>query len=268
MTSGSCQKLDFEVEFAAIIGQGSEMGKAIDVDQAEYYIFGFVLLNDWSARDFQQTEPAGPFTCKNFATQISPWIVPFEALEPFRVPPTKAGVSRHRVLLLCFTNLEQRPMLDYLTQKEINSAYEIPLRATLEGEYASGIQMYRLTHTPAVGSQKYQVAECNTKFVVFSLAQMIAHHTRGGCPLRPGDILATGTMSGPTRPEEGCFLELSRYGTDPYEMLAIEEPSKDRIHRTFLEDGDVIEFTAQVRASGESHNIGFGVCRGRVLPSN
>lgn len=90
--SGLCQKLDFEVEFAAVIGQGSEFGRAIDVEQAEDHIFGFVLLNDWSARDFQKNEPAGPFTCKNFATQISPWIVPFEALEPFRVPPTKAGV--------------------------------------------------------------------------------------------------------------------------------------------------------------------------------
>jgi fumarylacetoacetase len=91
--SGICEKLDFEVEFAAIIGQGSRMGTSIDVDKAEDHIFGFVLLNDWSARDFQKAESAGPFACKNFATQISPWIVPFEALEPYRVPPTKAGVG-------------------------------------------------------------------------------------------------------------------------------------------------------------------------------
>ena len=91
--SGLCQRLDFEVEFAAVIGQGSEMGRAIDVDNAEDHIFGFVLLNDWSARDFQKSEPASPFTCKNFATQISPWIVPFEALERFRIPHTQSEVS-------------------------------------------------------------------------------------------------------------------------------------------------------------------------------
>lgn len=88
-----CQKLDFEVEFAAVIGQGNQMGEAIDVDRAEDHIFGFVMLNDWSARDFQKNEPSAPFSCKNFATSISPWIVPFEALEPFRIPPTAAGVS-------------------------------------------------------------------------------------------------------------------------------------------------------------------------------
>ncbi len=93
--SGLCQKLDFEVEFAAVVGRASQMGQAVDVDQAEDHIFGFVLLNDWSARDFQKNESSGPFTCKNFATQISPWIVPLEALQPFRVPPTKAGVSRY-----------------------------------------------------------------------------------------------------------------------------------------------------------------------------
>jgi len=90
--SGPCEKLDFEVEFAAVIGKGSQFGEAIDVDHAEDHIFGFVLLNDWSARDFQKNEGTGPFTCKNFATSISPWIVPFEALEPFRVPLTEAGV--------------------------------------------------------------------------------------------------------------------------------------------------------------------------------
>lgn len=96
--SGLCQKLDFEVEFAAVIGKGNEFGNAIDVDQAEDHIFGFVLLNDWSARDFQQNEIAS-FTSKNFATQISPWIVPFEALEPFRVAPTEAGVSENMTIV-------------------------------------------------------------------------------------------------------------------------------------------------------------------------
>ena len=120
-----------------------------------------------------------------------------------------------------------------------------------------------------VDSQRYFVAECNTKHVVFSFAQMIAHHTRGGCPLRPGDILATGTMSGPTKQEEGCFLELSRYGTDPYEMDAEAGAStKSKIRRTFLEDGDLIEFTSQVRSGNGLGNVGFGACCGQVLPGN
>ena len=111
------------------------------------------------------------------------------------------------------------------------------------------------------------MAECNTKHVVFSFAQMIAHHTRGGCSLRPGDLLATGTLSGPTRQEEGCLHELSRYGVDPYEMAA-EGSSTSKLRRTFLEDGDVIELTAQLRASVRLGNVGFGVCQGKVLPPN
>lgn len=116
-----------------------------------------------------------------------------------------------------------------------------------------------------VASQKYQASNCNTKHVVFSFAQMIAHHTRGGCPLRPGNLLATGTMSGPTRPEQGCFLELSRVGAEPYEMAAVNSPER-KLTRTFLEDGDIVEFTCQVRSSDGSGNVGFGSCRGEVLP--
>jgi fumarylacetoacetase len=116
-----------------------------------------------------------------------------------------------------------------------------------------------------VDSKRYHVAECNTKFVVFSFAQMIAHHTRGGCPLRPGDILATGTMSGPTRAEQGCFLELSKNGTNAYEMEA-EGSSGSKISRTYLEDGDAFEFSAHLPSEG-CYGIGFGVNRGHVLPA-
>jgi fumarylacetoacetase len=116
-----------------------------------------------------------------------------------------------------------------------------------------------------VASQKYQLSNCNTKHAVFSFAQMIAHHTRGGCPLRPGNLLATGTMSGPTRPEQGCFLELSRVGAEAYEMRAVG-PSENKLSRTFLEDGDIVEFTCQLRPSDGSGNVGFGACRGQVLP--
>ncbi|KIW93877.1 fumarylacetoacetase [Cladophialophora bantiana CBS 173.52] len=232
--SGTSRNLDFEVEFGVVIGQPNQMGEAVPVDQAEGHIFGFVLLNDWSARDFQKWEPSAPFTCKNFGTSISPWIVPFEALEPFRVSPIKVD----------------RPLPDYLMQKETKSIFEVPIRAILE-----------VDHT------RYAVAECNTKFMVFSFAQMIAHHTRGGCPLRPGDIMGTGTMSGPTKAEEGCFLELSRYGEQPYEMSA-EGSSGERIRRTYLEDGDIVEFAAQIRTKDGLGNVGFGICRGEVLPAN
>lgn len=124
-----------------------------------------------------------------------------------------------------------------------------------------------MTDTLTGNSERYLVAECNTKFVVFSFAQMIAHHTRAGCPLRSGDILATGTMSGPTRQELGCFLEHIKYGADPYEMAA-SGSGGDKIRRTFLEDGDMIEFTAQIRPKDGVGNVGFGALRGRVLPGN
>ncbi|OQV00213.1 hypothetical protein CLAIMM_05741 [Cladophialophora immunda] len=233
--SGPSQNLDFEVEFGMVIGRPSQMGKAVPVDQAEEHIFGFVLLNDWSARDFQKWEPSAPFTCKNFATSISPWIVPFEALQPFRVSPINVD----------------RPLPDYLRQNETRSIFEVPIRATLE-----------------VGKTRYAMAECNTKFMIYSFAQMIAHHTRGGCPLRPGDIMATGTMSGPTKSEEGCFLELSRYGTQPYEMWAEGSSSGESIRRAYLEDGDMVEFSAQIGTNDGPGNVGFGICCGEVLPAN
>lgn len=133
--SGACQTLDFEVEFAMVIGRASQMGTAVGVDQAEDHIFGFVLLNDWSARDFQKNEPAAPFTCKNFATSISPWIVPFEALQPYRASPIKANVSlsASKLSMLKVTDGKQRPLSDYLVQKDTKSIFEVPIRATLEG---------------------------------------------------------------------------------------------------------------------------------------
>ncbi len=118
-----------------VIGRASQMGTAVGVDQAEDHIFGFVLLNDWSARDFQKNEPAAPFTCKNFATSISPWIVPFEALQPYRASPIKANVSlsASKLSMLKVTDGKQRPLSDYLVQKDTKSIFEVPIRATLEG---------------------------------------------------------------------------------------------------------------------------------------
>ncbi|RVX67074.1 hypothetical protein B0A52_08317 [Exophiala mesophila] len=231
--SGLCQKLDFEVEFAAFISTGNEFGTSIPVDEAEDHIFGFVLLNDWSARDFQKNEIAS-FTSKNFATSISPWIVPLDALEPFRTAPVNGD----------------RKLPDYLVQKMKQSAYDIPVKATLK-----------------VDDQSYHIAECNTNNVVFSVAQMIAHHSRGGCALRPGDLLATGTISGPAKEKEGCLMELSYSGTKAYTMSSIEEPSKT-IQRTYLEDGDEVIFTAQLDRKDGLGKVGFGSCAGKILPGN
>ncbi|KAJ9608504.1 hypothetical protein H2200_007492 [Cladophialophora chaetospira] len=131
--SGLCQKLDFEVEFAAFISTGNDFGSSIGVEDAEEHIFGFVLLNDWSARDFQKNE-IGPFTSKNFATSISPWIVPLDALEPFRTTLTHGDVSNREQMPLYASNEFQRQVPDYLVQKNTNSAYDIPVRATLDGK--------------------------------------------------------------------------------------------------------------------------------------
>ncbi|KAJ5611969.1 hypothetical protein N7528_009074 [Penicillium herquei] len=217
-TFGPCQKLDIEVEFAAFIGQGNTMGSSIHVDDAESHIFGFVLLNDWSARDIQvwESAPLGPFNGKNFATTISPWVVPLEALESYRELPLRMVTKR--------LGVHMRP--------GSNSLLFID---------ASG---------------RYSMFECNTKNVAFSFAQMLAHHTAGGCPMRTGDLIATGTLSGTSRQTLGCLLEASRNGTDPFEMET-EGLEKRRNNRRFLEDGDTVLFFAP----------GFGDCRGQVLPS-
>ncbi|KEF57344.1 fumarylacetoacetase [Exophiala aquamarina CBS 119918] len=229
---GPCQKLDFEIEFAAFISHGNELGSPIPVDEAEDHIFGFVLLNDLSARDIQAFEATimGPFQGKNFGTSISPWIVPFDALEPFRTAPK-----------------EPRQLAQYLTEKKTESAYNLPIRASLE-----------------VDSQKYHMVEGNTNNVIFSFAQMIAHHTRGGCPLRTGDLIGTGTVSGPEREQIACLLELSLVEKEGTEFAALDA-SIGTVRRTFLEDGDVVEFTAQAKSS--EGNVGFGHCRGQILPA-
>ncbi|RFU31445.1 hypothetical protein B7463_g4871, partial [Scytalidium lignicola] len=226
---GPCQSLDFEVEFAAFIGQSNEMGDSIDVNDAENYIFGYVLMNDWSARDIQfwESTPLGPFNGKNFCTTISPWVVTPDALEAFQT-----------------TLIQSNPKFPYLDQHKKESVYDIPIQVSLETETA-----------------KYNVSECNTKNVIFSFAQMIAHHTAGGCPLRTGDLIATGTLSGATRKELGCLLEITRNGAELYEIEAVNA-AKEKINRSYLEDGDMVEFIAHVR--GKMGRVGFGACRGRI----
>ena len=159
----------------------------------------------------------------------------------------------------------QRKLPDYLTEKRKKSAYNISIRATLEGEEFPRYMCYAKLRSIA-NSENYRVADCNTNNVIFSFAQMIAHHTRGGCPLRTGDLIATGTLSGPHLENAGCLLEQTRGGKEPYEMVA-EESSKGSVRRTFCEDNDTIIFTAQAKSSDELGNVGFGTCQGKVLPA-
>lgn len=225
---GPTRELDFELEVGLFIGRGNELGRPISVLRAVNQVFGFVLVNDWSARDLQQWEyqPLGPFLGKNFATTISPWVVPAAALEPFRCegPPH---------------DIEPLP---YLRSKG-SQAFDIHLQAALQTS-----QM----ESPHV------VARTNLRHLYWSPVQLVAHHTVGGCNLRPGDLLATGTISGPAPDSLGCLLELTHRGESPLTLPTGEQ-------RTFLADGDTVTLTGW--CEGPAYRIGFGECRGRILPA-
>jgi len=223
----SCQ-LDLELEMGWFIGPGNERGKNIALENAEEQIFGLVLVNDWSARDIQSWEyqPLGPFLAKSFATSISPWVVPLEALEPFRV----AGPEQ-----------EPEP-LPYLRTNKPGS-FDIHLEVNLKGE---GMKNSKTISTS------------NFRYLYWSMAQQIAHHTVGGCNLRPGDLLASGTISGPKKEMRGSLLELTWRGTEPIEIENGEQ-------RVWLEDGDQLTITGWCQ--GEGYRIGFGEVTGRVLPA-
>jgi len=220
--------LDFELEMGALIGTGNKLGEPITIDSAMDHVFGFVLLNDWSARDIQRWEyqPLGPSLSKSFATTISPWVVTMDALAPFRVP-----------------QLAQEPVpITYLATREPFS-FDIRLEVSL----ATGKQ-----ETP------HKIAVSNFSHLYWSVAQMIAHHTIAGCNLRPGDLLGTGTISGPTPESCGSMLELTWRGTRPLEL-----PSGEK--RSFLSDDDTVVMTGICESEGR--RIGFGECRGTILPA-
>lgn len=220
--------LDFELEMGALIGTGNKLGEPIPVEKAMDHVFGFVLLNDWSARDIQRWEyqPLGPFLSKSFATTISPWVVTTDALEPFRVP-----------------QITQEPApLAYLAANGPHS-FDIQLEVAL----ATGKQ-----------EEAHSIARSNFRNLYWSVAQMVAHHTVSGCNLRPGDLLGTGTISGPTPGSCGSMLELAWRGTRPLEL-----PSGEK--RSFLQDGDTVVMSGVCEADGR--RIGFGECRGTILPA-
>jgi fumarylacetoacetase len=220
-------RMDFELEMAFVIGQPSPLGNSIAVEDAEEYIFGLALFNDWSARDIQQWEyqPLGPFLGKNFGSTMSPWIVTMDALEPFRV----AGPA-------------QNPeVLSYL-QFQGKKNYDIELEVWIQ---------------PAAGAAS-RVCVSNSKYLYWNMAQQLAHHTINGCNMAVGDVCASGTISGPDPQSYGSMLELSWRGTKPIQL-------SDGSTRTFLQDGDTVILRGWAERDGV--RIGFGEASGTLLPA-
>ncbi len=234
---GPSQRLDYELEVGSVVGPGNLPGEAIPIAAAEDHLFGVCLLNDWSARDIQRWEyqPLGPFLAKSFATTISPWIVTMEALAPFRCP--------------AFARPEGDPApLPYLGSPDDQASGGIDL--TLE-VYLSSQQMRERGIAPTRLSRGY------FRDMYWTLAQMLTHHASNGCNLRPGDLLASGTVSGPTKDARGCLLELTWGGQEPLELPTGET-------RRFLEDGDEVLLRGYCEREGYVR-IGLGECRGTVV---
>lgn len=229
---GPCQKLDFELEVGFFLGPGNAPGVPIPIAEAEDHFFGLCLLNDWSARDIQSWEyqPLGPFLSKNFATTLSPWIVTREALAPFRVPYTRP--------------VDDPAPLPYLSDPMNQQAGGIDLHLQISIQSA---EMRARSLAPLI------LAKTNLRYSYWTLAQMIAHHSSNGCLMQPGDLLGSGTMSGPDPTEAGSLLELTRGGKDPITL-----PSGET--RRFIEDGDAIEITGFCENTS-SVRIGLGRCR-------
>jgi fumarylacetoacetase len=225
---GPCKRLDFELEMGVVVGQASEIGKMLTETQAEEMIFGFVLLNDWSARDIQQWEyvPLGPFQAKAFATSISPWVVTREALEPFRVH----GPAQDPAPL---------PYLQQALPNNYDLTLDVGLRTTEMNEAA-------------------KLCRTNFKYMYWSSVQQLVHHASSGCAMNVGDILGSGTISGPEKDQRGSLLEISWNGTEPIEL-----PGGAK--RTFLEDGDSLVMRAWCQ--GDGFRVGFGEVEGTILPA-
>jgi fumarylacetoacetase len=238
-TFGPCARLDYELELGIWIGQGNEMGDSIAIGDAADHIAGFCLLNDWSARDIQAWEyqPLGPFLSKSFITSISPWVVTVEALEPFR----RAQPARPEG--------DPQP-LPYLFDKrdQAAGAFDIELEVLLmtEGLREQKLPAHRLTLS-------------NTQHMYWTVAQLVAHHSVNGCQLQAGDLFGSGTLSGPENGQFGSLLEITEGGKKPIELASGEV-------RKFLEDGDEIILRARCSREGFA-SIGFGECRGKVLPA-
>jgi fumarylacetoacetase len=235
---GPSMRLDYELELGVFLGRGNAAGSPIPIAGAESHVFGLCLLNDWSARDIQAWEyqPLGPFLAKNFATTISPWIVSLQALAPFRVPfGRRAG--------------EPEP-LGYLAAESNSRAGGIDIQLEV---YLQSALMQERHETPQ------RLSATSFRHSYWTVAQLIAHHTINGCNLRAGDLLGTGTQSGPTPAEAGSLLELTNSGKQPIRIGSTER-------RMFLEDGDIVTLRGWCEKSGAAR-IGFGEASGQILPA-
>ena len=236
---GPSQSLDYELEVGFFVGEGNALGQPIPISEAESHIFGLCLLNDWSARDLQAWEyqPLGPFLAKNFATSISPWVVTLDALEPFRVP--------------AFTRPDGDPAsLPYLSgdTDRLHGGLDVKLEVWL-----------RTAKMRAENAEPMRVSQGNLRDLYWTLAQMLTHHASNGCNLQPGDLLGTGTVSGASPDSLGCLLEITKRGAEPLEL-----PNGET--RKFLKNSDEVIFRGFCEREGYAR-IGFGECRGIVLPA-
>ncbi len=238
---GPSQVLDYEVEAGFLVGRGNRLGEPIGILEAEEHLFGLCLLNDWSARDIQKWEyqPLGPFLAKSFATSLSPWVVTMEALEPYRVP--------------AFSRPEGDPApLPYLDQAAQANRSGAGLNITFE--------LFLLTAAMrANGLAPFRLSRANSRDLYWTPGQLLAHHASNGCNLRPGDLLGSGTLSGPAQENQGCLLERTQGGKE-----AIALPGGET--RRFLADGDEVILKGYCEAEGFAR-IGLGECRGLVLPA-
>ena len=235
---GPCKRLDIELELGIFIGSGNALGDAVDISEAEDHVFGICLLNDWSARDIQgwEYQPLGPFLSKNFASTVSPWVVTLEALAPYRVAFTRAEG-------------DPQPMayLDSVANRS-GGAFDIQLQV--------GLQTPKMRED---GQADASICRTSYRHAYWTLAQMVTHHTVNGCNLQPGDLLGSGTLSGPTLDQAGALIELTTGGKNPIALPNGEQ-------RTWLEDGDSVVLRGWCEREGATR-IGFGECLGTVLPA-
>lgn len=235
---GPSRRLDIELELGIFLGTGNELGEPVRIEQAESHVFGLCLLNDWSARDLQAWEyqPLGPFLAKNFASTISPWVVTLEALAPYRVAFTRPA-----------DDPQPLPYLDSTANREAG-AFDIQLQV---GLLTKAMQ--------EAGQADATICLTSYRHAYWTIAQMVAHHTVNGCNLQPGDLFGSGTLSGPTLDQAGALIELTQGGKNPLTLPNGEQ-------RTFLEDGDTIVLRGWCEKPGAAR-IGFGECRGTILPA-
>lgn len=225
----ACRKLDFELETGFIVGKSSQLGQPVPIENAWDHIFGMVLFNDWSARDLQQWEyvPLGPFNAKTFASSISPWIVTLEALEPFKT-----------------SSPEQEPKpLAYLREDNSSNSYDIHLSVEIQ---------------PENNDQSNVICKTNFKYMYWSMAQQLTHHTIAGCNLQVGDLMGSGTISGPTPDSYGSLLEITWNATKPLTLSNGEQ-------RNFIQDGDTVIIKGYCEQ--DDLRIGFGEVSGKILPA-